>query len=76
MCILAWSIHDIGVLHMTYCIISFIPAYSLGGNTITDKGAGMLADALKVNRSLQNLWSVAEFSFVYIVDIIPRGISL
>ena len=32
----------------------------------------MLADALKVNQSLQNLRSIAESS---IVDIIPRGTS-
>jgi len=31
--------------------------YSLDGNSIADSGAGMLADALKVNQSLQNLRS-------------------
>ena len=43
-------------------IIILISCYSLDGNGITDKGAGMLADALKVNKSLQNLRSVAESS--------------
>ena len=37
--------------------------YSLDGNEITDKGVGMLADALKVNQLLQNLRSVAD-SFI------------
>ena len=36
--------------------------YRLDANSITDSGAGMLADALKVNQSLQNLRLVIESS--------------
>ena len=36
--------------------------YRLDGNGITDEGAGMLADTLKVNQSLQNLRSVSDSS--------------
>ena len=43
--------------------------YSLDGNIITDKGAGSLADALKVNQSLKNLRSVADQLGVYLGDI-------
>lgn len=32
--------------------------YSLDGSDVTHKGAGLLADALKMNQSLQNLRSV------------------
>jgi len=35
--------------------IHFGYLYSLSVNLITDKGAGTLAEALKVNKSLQNL---------------------
>ena len=42
--------------------------YSLDGNGITDKGAGMLADALKVNQSLQNLRSVADSSITLCIS--------
>ena len=39
--------------------------YSLDGNSIRDNGAGMLADALKVNNmSLQTLRSVADSSII------------
>ena len=51
--------------------------YSLDGNSITDYGAGMLADALKVKQSLQSLRSVAESSIPYIqFPFISRGTSL
>ena len=47
----------------------FPDLYSLDGNGITDSGAGMLADALKVNKSLQNLRSVAGTSILYGVQV-------
>ena len=37
--------------------------YSLDGNGITDKGVGMLADALKVNQSLQSLRSATTYIY-------------
>ena len=46
-----------------YCLVvsnAVSLACSLDGNDITDKAAGMLADALKVNQTLQYLRSVAE----------------
>ena len=55
----------LGVLWLIHVILAvkFHPLYSLDDNHIKDNGAGMLADALKVNQSLQNLRSVAE-SFI------------
>ena len=43
----------------------FFNCCSLDGNSIRDKGAGMLADALKVNQSLENLRSVTVLYLVY-----------
>ena len=52
-------------------VIGIFSCYSLDGNSITDKGAGMLADALKVNQSLQSLRSV---TVLYLVDVMhARG---
>ena len=41
--------------------------YSLDDNGITDKGAGILADALKVNKSLESLRSVTALYLVYVL---------
>ena len=43
-------------------IICFHLLFSLDGNNVTTKGVGMLADALKMNQSLQSLRSVVESS--------------
>ena len=42
-------------------IFTHLP-FSLDSNRIADRGAGMLADALKVNQSLQNLRSATVSS--------------
>ena len=65
--------HTMGVLHIMHIISNngmyFHLLCSLDGNAITDKGAGMLADALEVNQSLQNLRSVAGASILYGVQV-------
>ena len=59
--------HTMGVLHLMHIVSNngmyFHLLCSLDGNGTTDSGAGILADALKVNQSLQNLRSAADSSY-------------
>ena len=48
---------------LSHCRYGVFSLYSLDGNGITDKGAGMLAKALKVNRFLQNLRSATALYY-------------
>ena len=53
---------------MCHCSYQYVfNCCSLDGNSIGDKGAGMLADALKVNQSLVNLRSVTVLYLVYVM---------
>ena len=59
------NVIHVWVLHLMRFISMIL--YSLDGNSITHNEAGMLADVLKVNQSLQNLRSVAESSIILVV---------
>ena len=50
----------VGLFSRVKGISSFHFPYSLDGNRIRDTWAGMLADALKVNQSLQSLRSATD----------------
>ena len=54
------------LMHKVVLVVKFYPLCSLDGSGITNSGAGVLADFLKVNQSLQNLRSVAESSIILV----------
>ena len=51
-------------------VSSMFSCYSLDGNGITDKGFGMLAKALKLNKSLESLRSVTALHSVCAIVVI------
>ena len=57
------------LMHKVVLVVKFYPLCSLDGSGITNSGAGVLADFLKVNQSLQNLRSVAPLYIKVIKNI-------
>lgn len=60
------------VLHLNEQVLLFIFFYSFDSNSLRDKGAGMLAKALKMNQSLQNLRSVTDI-YTWHMPYMPGG---
>ena len=65
------------LLYYIWVLVCFLTFCSLGSNQISDEGASIVAAALQVNQSLQELKWVQPFTSlyflkVYTVSVVPR----